>query len=141
MSPLVSVNETIEDTISLTKEEIAQFALLCRDSNPLHFDDAYAASTRFGGIIACGPQLASIMMGITASHFSRGKAMVGLEFTFKFPAPVRPGDQLALRWEVTDVQAKPKLEGAIATLAGRAKNQRDEVVITGIGKVLVVPRL
>ena len=141
MTDLVIVNEIIEDTLSLSREEIAQFALLCRDANPLHFDDAYAKGTRFGGVIACGPQLASIMMGITASHFSRGKAMVGLEFTFKFPAPVRPGDQLALRWEVTEVAPKPKLQGAIATLVGEAKNQRGEQVISGIGKVLVVPRL
>ena len=52
---LVSVGEKFSRSVSLDGKSIAHFAELCEDRNPPHFDNDYAAKTRFGGIIACSP--------------------------------------------------------------------------------------
>lgn len=135
------VGERISKRVTLSEAGIAEFARLCGDANPLHTDAAYAAHTRFGGIIACGPQYASFLMGLAASHFSRGGAMLGLEFAFKFLRPVRPGDTLEMTWEVVEVTPKESQNGALVSLRGGIANQAGTQVLAATGKVLVTPEL
>ena len=138
---LVQVGERITGQACLSREEIATFARLCGDLNPLHHDEDYARHTRFGGIIACGPQVTSLMMGLTATYFSQGKAMLGLEFTFRFRKAVKAGEAIALAWEVVAAEPKASLRGVLVTLEGRATNSQGEAVLTGTGKVLVTDKL
>src|SRR5207249_5971418 len=100
----------------LTAEDIARFAALSRDHNPLHHDEGRARASRFGGIIASGPHLSAIFMGITATHFSRRGTALGLEFNFQFRKAARAGETLELRWRVVRVEPKEKLRGEIVFL-------------------------
>jgi acyl dehydratase len=68
----------------LTRENVSAFAHTCEDYNPLHHDAAFATQTRFSGLIACGPQYASLLLGLAATHFSQYGATLGLEFNLKF---------------------------------------------------------
>ena len=102
----VRVGERIVGQLSLSLEEIATFARLSGDLNPLHHDEDYARRTRFGGVIACGPQLTSVMMGLTATYFSQGRVMLGLEFTFRFRKAALAGDTIDIVWEVVSVEPK-----------------------------------
>ena len=138
---LVQVGERITGQVSLSREEIATFARLSGDLNPLHHDEDYARHTRFGGIIACGPQVTSLMMGLTATYFSQGKAMLGLEFTFRFRKAVKAGETIDMAWEVTAAEPKASLHGELVTLEGKATNPQGEIVLTGTGKVLVTDTL
>lgn len=138
---LVQVGERITGQVCLSREEIATFARLCGDLNPLHHDENYARQTRFGGIIACGPQVTSLMMGLTATYFSQGKAMLGLEFTFRFRKAVKAGEPIALAWDVVAAEPKASLQGVLVTLEGKATNPQGETVLTGSGKVLVTDKL
>ena len=137
----VEIGEKISAQVTLTEAEITEFARLCGDTNPLHSDQTYASQTRFGGIIACGPHHASLLMGLVASHFSKTAAMLGLEFSFHFRKAVRPGETLDLRWEVVAVMPKASLAGEIVSLEGRITNQQGVEVLAATGKVLVTPRL
>jgi acyl dehydratase len=137
----VRVGERIEGQISLTPAEIATFATLCSDLNPLHHDESYARQTRFGGIIACGPHVISLMMGMTATHFSRTRAMLGLDFNFRFRKAVKAGETIDVVWEVTMAVPKATLGGDLVTLEGKATNQQGQVVVQGTGKVLVTDKL
>jgi len=137
MGDLVSVGERITEEVRFGKEEIVAFARLAGDFNPLHHDEEFAKTTRFGGIIACGPQTASRFLGMTATHFSKRGASLGLEFTLRFAGPVRPGERLEMVWDVVGVTPKPKLNGVIVKLDGRVTNPAGEVVLTGTGTVLV----
>ena len=138
---LVQVGERITGQVCLSRKEIATFARLCGDLNPLHHDEDYARQTRFGGIIACGPQITSLMMGLTATYFSQGKAMLGLEFTFRFRKAVKAGETIALAWEVVAAEPKASLQGVLVTLEGKASNPQGQIVLTGVGKVLVTDTL
>ena len=63
--------------------------------------------------------------------------MVGLEFSFKFKAPAKPGDPLRFRWEVIDVAWNENLKGDIVTLAGSIFNSEGTELLTSQGKALV----
>ncbi len=137
----VLVGDRISNRVTLSEAGIAEFARLCGDANPLHTDPAYAARTRFGGIIASGPQYASLFMGLVASHFSRGGAMLGLEFSFQFRKAVRAGDTLEMTWEVVAVEPKDRLNGDLVSLRGVITNQAGAEVLGATGKVLVTATL
>jgi len=141
LGDLVKVGERITDEARFSKEEIAEFARLAGDFNPLHHDEEFAKATRFQGIIACGPQTASRFLGMTATHFSKRGASLGLEFTLRFLGPVRPGERLEMVWDVVDVTDKPKLNGEIVKIEGRVTNPAGEAVLTGTGTVLVARSL
>jgi acyl dehydratase len=137
----IQIGEHIRAQIALTREEIARFATLCGDLNPLHHDESYARQTRFGGIIACGPHITSLMMGLTATHFSRDSAMLGLEFTFRFRKAVMADEQITLEWEIVAAEYKASLQGILVTLHGKATNQEGREVLTGTGKILAMEKL
>ena len=74
----------------ITQTLINQFADLCGDHNPLHVSPEYAATTRWGGTIAHGALVESLMSAEIARKFP-GVIITqkeGMEFT----QPVRPGD-------------------------------------------------
>jgi len=131
------IGESFEHTETLNEETISAFARSIGDLNPLHHDRLAAGASRFGGIIASGPHYASILLALAATYFSRSTSMVGLEFSFKFLAPARPGDALRFRWEVIDVAWNEKLKGDIVSLAGSVCNSRGTELLTSQGKVLV----
>lgn len=141
MGDLVKVGERFTDEARFSRREIASFAKLAGDFNPLHHDEEFAKTTRFQGIIACGPQTASRFLGMTATYFSKKGASLGLEFTLRFRGPVRPDEQLMMVWDVVDVTVKPKLNGEIVKLEGRVTNPEGEAVLTGTGTVLVARSL
>ena len=137
----ICVGEHIVEQMSLTRMEIANFATLCGDLNPLHHDENYAQQTRFGGVIACGPHSTSLMMGLIATYFSQGRAMLGLEFNFRFLKAVKAGDSITIDWEIISVEPKASLQGEIVTVEGTVTNQQGQIALTGRGKVLVVDKL
>src|SRR4030066_1763667 len=102
MEDLVKVGERSPEEARFSKEEIAEFARLAGGFNPLHHDEKFARATRFRGIIACGPQTASRFLGMTATHFSKRGASLGLGFPPRFLGPGRPGERLALVWDGVD---------------------------------------
>ncbi|HXH03851.1 MAG TPA: MaoC family dehydratase [Candidatus Competibacteraceae bacterium] len=128
--------------LTLDEHGIAQFARLTGDSNPLHHDREFAETTRFGGIIASGTHYTALLMGLAADHFSRrAPAALGLEFAFGLRAPVQAGEPLELSWEVTAVEAKPRLAGAIVSLIGRISDTQGRTLVEATGKVLVAEKL
>ena len=137
----IRVGERLSRQMLLSPEEIATFARLSGDLNPLHHDEAYAQQTRFGGVIVSGPQLISLMMGLTATSFSQQTAMLGLEFTFQFLKAVKAGEKITLEWEVVAISPKSSLQGVIVDLDGKVTNEQGHSVLTGKGKVLVTAKL
>src|SRR2546430_5827776 len=84
--------------ITLRPDDVAEYARRAGDGNPIHHDPAYAAGTRFGRPIASGAQTTGLLMGLTATHFSRDSAMLGLDFWFRFRRPVFADETVRLEW-------------------------------------------
>lgn len=138
-APIAWVGETFESSVAIDAQSVRDFAAASGDFNPLHHDEAAAARSRFGGLIAAGPHTAALLMARTATHFSQRAQPLGLEFNIRFNKAVRAGDTLTLRWTVTEVTPKESLGGELVTLLGQAINQDGEVVLTSTGLLLVTP--
>ncbi len=115
----------------LMEEDLFLFAKTSGDSNPLHLDEAYAKTTRFGERIAHGMWSGSIISAAIATKLP-GPGSIYLSQILNFKRPVKVADTLTVTLEVTHKHA----EKPIITLACSVKNQRDEVVVEGEAKVM-----
>lgn len=130
--PSLNPGDTSSRTTTITDEMIRAFAALTGDRNPVHLDDSFAATTRFGRRIAHG-MIAAGLISATLANDLPGPGTVYLSQTLQFKAPVYPGDLITTTVEVKNVRPdKP-----IATLRTVCKNQDDVVVLEGEAVVLV----
>ncbi len=127
-------------SVTLTEADVAEFASRSGDENPLHHDLRRARASRYGGLIASGPQTSSLLMGLCASHFSRGAEMVGLEFTFRFRSAVKAGERVELEWLVAAVRETSRHGTHIVDLYGRMRTESGTTAVGAKGRVLVVER-
>ena len=137
----ISVGESFTRTLRYSRDEIADFARLSGDSNPLHTNSLSAQRARFGEIIASGQQTAAQMMGLVASHFSRSddgiaREMLCLNFNFAFKLPVFAEQELKVRWEVSSVEWNARMGGWVGLVDGAARVGGKSCVV-GRGTVLV----
>ena len=137
---LVTPGEVISDTLALSPDSVKSFATLVNDLNPLHHDDAYAAQSRFGGLIASGTQPSAHFMAVLATYYSRFAQPLGLEFDIKLKQAVLASDTLTMTWCVRDAWWKPSLNGDLTQLDGSVVNQRGQTVLLGTATILVMPK-
>lgn len=138
---LVYAGERIEQRLRYTEAQIAEFARLTHDHNPLHHDVAAARRAGFTSVIAAGQQTSANMMGLVASHYSRrddgvARDMLCLNFNFAYKLPVFADQELLLAWKVSAAQWNGKLGGMLAHLDGSATVLGIPSVI-GRGTILV----
>jgi acyl dehydratase len=127
--------------VTLRPDEASDYARRAGDFNPIHHDAEFAAATRFGRPIASGAQTTGLLMGLTATHFSRECAMVGLDFWFRFRRPVFADETIRLEWLVIAVRPAPRLGGDVVELRGRLRNAQGVTAVGAKGRVLVTDRL
>ncbi len=132
-APLPAVGDAAELTRTITDADIAHFADATGDRNPVHFDDAYAAGTRFGGRVAHGMLTAGLVSSAIANRLP-GAGSVYRSQSLVFRKPVRPGDTITVRLEVTAVNAAKRR----VSLATVCTNQDGVVVLDGQAEVLVL---
>ena len=130
----LKVGDAAEIRKTIADEDVRAFAELTGDRNPVHLDEEYAASTRFGRRIAHGMLGASLISAVLANELP-GRGTVYLSQTLKFTAPVFLGDTVTARVTVKHVREdKP-----VVTLETFCTNQRGERVVEG-GAVVLVSR-
>ena len=119
-------------TQTISDEMIRSFADLTGDTNPVHLDDVYASTTRFGRRIAHG-MIAAGLISATLANDLPGPGTVYLSQSLQFKAPVYPGDTITATVEVKSTRPdKP-----IVTLSTICTNQEKKVVLEGEAVVLV----
>jgi 3-hydroxybutyryl-CoA dehydratase len=133
--------ERFSSEVTLSLPEVTRFADSVGDNNPIHHDAEYAATTRFGRPTASGPHAISLLLALTASHFSKKGAMLGLEFWVRFRRPIYADETIRLEWLVVKVAWNEKLRGEIVELRGRIKGQDGKTSLGAKGRVLVTDRL
>src|SRR5215468_13618 len=133
--------ERFSSEVQLTPTMVAAYAHAAGDTNPVHHDATYAASTRYGRLIASGTHTTALLLGLTASHFSKRGAMVGLEFWVRFRRPVYADEPIHLEWLVIKVTPNDKLGGDVVELRGRIRGEDGRTAVGAKGRVLVTDRL
>lgn len=133
--------ERFSSEVTLTPATVSAYADAAGDTNPVHHDSVFAAGTRYGRPIASGTHTTALLLGLTASHYSKGGAMVGLEFWVRFRRPIYADETICLEWLVVKVTPNSKLNGDIVELRGRIRSQSGETALGAKGRILVTDRL
>jgi acyl dehydratase len=127
--------------LRVDEERIRSFAAEF-DPQPFHLDAAAARSSIFRGLAASGWHTAAMTMRLLVeSELKPAGGIVGAGFDeFRWPRPVRPGDELHLDIEVMEVRpSKSRPEQGLIKVKTTTVNQNGEAVQVSVGN-LVVPR-
>jgi acyl dehydratase len=118
---------------TVTEADIAAFAGVSGDFNPIHVDAEYAAGTVFGQRVAHGALVLAIATGLRQQQGTfRGtlKAWLGMR-DWRFTAPVLIGDTIHVVTEVTELRDTKDPLAGLAIQRVEVRNQRDEMVAKG----------
>lgn len=130
--PPVGAHAEMSRTVS--RDDIEKFTDLSGDRNPLHYDAEVAKSSRFGEIVVQGGITSAILNAVVAEKLP-GPGTVFLNVSWKFTAPVRPGDTITGRVEVTAVRPdKP-----ITELTTRVTRDDGTVALEGTAVCWTIP--
>jgi len=122
----IAVGDTASIERVLRYEDIQLFAALSGDCNPQYIDPDFAASSRFHELIAPGGWGAALISAVLGTYLP-GPGTVYLGQTLNFLAPVRIGDALTIRVNVTAKDDDTKQ----ISLACSCINQHHVTVIDG----------
>src|SRR4051794_17302155 len=124
---------------TFTAPDIKRFAARF-DPQPFHMDEAAAARSHFGGLIASGWHVASVWMKLMVAYqqrmFARAQAQggpfgrLGPSPGFRdlvWTLPVRAGDRLTYRWEIiAKKESASRPRWGLVTMHNWAANQSGE---------------
>ena len=112
------------------------------DPQPFHLDEEAARGTIFKGLAASGWHTAAMTMRLLIeSELKPAGGIIGAGFDeFKWPRPVRPGDELHLEIEIMETRpSKSRPDQGMVKVKTTTLNQNGEPVQVSVGN-LVVPR-
>ena len=112
------------------------------DPQPFHLDEEAARGSIFRGLAASGWHTAAMTMRLLVeSDLKPAGGIVGAGFDeFRWPRPVRPGDELRIESEILEVRpSKSRPDQGMVKVRTTTKNQDGEAVQVSVGN-LVVPR-
>ena len=141
MSTRAHPRERFSSEVTLSPATVVEFASAAGDNNPIHHDPEFSATTRFGRPTASGPHTTALLLALTASHFSKTGAMLGLEFWVRFRRPIYADETIRLEWMVIKVTPNAKLKGEVVELRGRIQGQDGKTSLGAKGRVLLTDRL
>ena len=120
------VGQTATRQLTLTAEHVRKYSEISGDFNPLHFDEAFAAQTKFGRLVVQGGLTTGLLHALVAMDLP-GPGSVFLSQNWKFTAPVFIGDTITAHAEVLVVHGtKP-----VSQLAVKVSRQDGETVLQG----------
>ena len=103
----LKVGQRASRSLTLTTEHVSKFAEMSGDRNPLHFDAAFAARTKFGRLVVQGGLTTGLLHALVAMDMP-GPGTVFLSQNWRFTAAVYVGDTVTAEAEVVSVHpAKP----------------------------------
>ena len=113
----------------LTQAMLHAYADASGDHNPIHIDEAFAATTPMGGTIAHGMLVLSFISEMMAGAFGERWLASG-SLDVRFRAPARPGDTVTAR-----ATAQEPRDGRLR-YAVEVVSQTGEVLISGTAEVV-----
>jgi 3-hydroxybutyryl-CoA dehydratase len=135
MPNLPAIGHKASFTKTITSDDVALFAKVSGDDQPLHLDAAFAAKTRFKKPIAHGMLSAGLISAAIGTRLAPEFVAVYLSQQLRFRMPVNIGDTITADLEVTAVDAEKR----ILTIRTDCLNQNGESVVKGEATVLLDP--
>ena len=130
----LKIGDKFSTSKQITDSVIRAFAELSGDYNPIHLDDEFAKTTRFGRRIAHGMISGALISAVLGYEF-KARKIVYLSQTMKFVAPVFIDDTVTATATVTNIREdKP-----VVTLETVCTNQNGETVVKGEAAVMILP--
>ena len=118
--------------VTLTKEDIARFASGIGEDNPLYFDEDYAKSTIYGGIVAPPSIHILLMFACTdIDDWMRSPGTINAGQSWFYNVPARPGDTIEMRGTALDRFIKK--DRLFVIHENVFTNQKGQVICTGRG--------
>lgn len=119
---------------TVSEADILMFAGVSGDTNPVHLDQEFAASTMFGGRIAHGMLSAGLISAVFGTRLP-GPGSIYLSQTLKFKAPVKIGDTVVARVTVKELKTE-KRRAVFSTVCSVGST----VVLDGEAELLIPAR-
>ena len=115
----------------ISKEDVKKFAEASGDNNPIHLDEAYAATTQFKNCIAHGILTAGLISAAIGTKLP-GPGSIYVAQNLQFRRPVKVGAKVDVKLEITALNADKKFAtiNTICSVDGKA-------VLTGEATVMV----
>jgi acyl dehydratase len=122
----LTVGQKATRSLTLTAAHVKLYAEITGDYNPLHFDEAFTAQTKFKRLVVQGGLTTGLLHALVAMDMP-GPGTVFLSQNWKFTAPVFIGDTITATAEVASVHAtKP-----VTQLKMIVTRQTGEMVLEG----------
>jgi len=122
----LSVGQKATRSLTLTAEHVRKYSEITGDYNPLHYDEEFAAGTKFKHLVVQGGLTTGLLHALVAQDMP-GPGTVFLSQNWKFTAPVFIGDTITAEAEVLSVHAaKP-----VTQLGIKVTRQTGEMVLEG----------
>lgn len=122
----VAVGQKVTRSLTVTAEHVRKYSEITGDHNPLHYDEAFAAGTKFGRLVVQGGLTTGLLHALVATDLP-GPGTVFLSQNWKFTAPVFIGDTITAEAEILSVHAsKP-----VTQLGIKVTRQDGETVLEG----------
>ena len=117
-------------TRTVTETDNLLFTTLTHNTQPLHLDDEFAATTEFGQRLVNSMFTHALLVGVSVPETTHGTTIANLGFEETlFPAPVFVGDTIYAESEVLAARAsRSRPDSGIVTFEHRAFNQDDVLV-------------
>ena len=130
----LKIGDRFSTSRDVTDEVIRKFAEVSGDYNPIHLDEEFAKTTRFGRRIAHGMLSGAFISAVLGNEFKERK-IVYLSQTMKFTAPVFIGDTVTATGTITNIRE----DKGIITLETICTNQNGETLVKGEAAVMILP--
>ena len=85
----------------VTRDDVQTFADITGDDNPIHVDEEYAQSTRFGRPVVHGVLLLGIISKVLGRDFP-GPGSVAVALSCRFLRPVPVGSEITVEIKISD---------------------------------------
>ena len=123
----ILIGQKARRSLTFSRAQVEAYARITGDYNPLHFDEQFAAATKFGRLVVHGGLTAGILNALVAQDLP-GPGTVFMSQELKYLAPVFIGDTITGEVEVLSVHAsKP-----VTQLKATVERQDGERVLEGV---------
>jgi 3-hydroxybutyryl-CoA dehydratase len=116
---------------TVTETDVAFFAAISGDFNPVHVDVEWAKASRFGGRVAHGPLTLALAAGVIGMQLP-GVGSIAVSNHIEYRLPVYVGDTITTRAEVREMDRERRR----VTLGLTWTNQADALVAEGYAVIM-----